>query len=124
MENEIMSVDMVVRLLLPNKSDIPYRGLLKRLMCKTPELTAYKETTVEMLHCRYDNLRLRDLKKLSPLQIIILQCFLDKFFKKEDIEKFMNVIDIMEKLNMSEVLFDKYPEEKFNEICDKILESK
>ena len=44
MENEIMSVDMVVRLLLPNKSDIPYRGLLKHLMCKTPELTAYKES--------------------------------------------------------------------------------
>ena len=36
----------------------------------------------------------------------------------------MDVKDIMEKLNLSEALFDKYPEEKFDEICDKILKSK
>jgi hypothetical protein len=93
-------------------------------MYKTPDLTHYHERTIQALQCRYDNLRLRDLKKLSPFQILLLECFLDKFFKEKDIQKFMNVIDIMEKFNMSEVLFDKYPEEKFDQICDKILETK
>jgi hypothetical protein len=124
MENETISVDMVIKLLLPNKSDIPYRGLLKRIMYKTPDLTHYHERTIQALHLKYDNLRLRDLKKLSSLQILLLECFLDKFFKEKDIQKFMNVIDIMEKFNMSEVLFDKFPEEKFDQICDKILEIK
>lgn len=123
MKNETLSADMVINLLLPATSDVPYRGLFKRMMYKTSGLNEYAEGLKTMLMKNY-NMRSRDLNKLSNMQLMFLHCFLEKFFDHKSIEKFMDVKDIMEKLNLSEALFDKYPEEKFDEICDKILKSK
>jgi hypothetical protein len=100
-----------------------YVDMLLRIMCNTPNLKEHGDEIIEYITNQYDFVDKEDLKKFSPIQLLLMYKFIDTYFNSDDLNnykkfceynernlieqndlsKYKNYEDIMTQVNIAEI---------------------
>ena len=100
-----------------------YVDMLLRIMCNTPNLKEHGDEIIEYIINQYDFVDKEDLKKFSPIQLLLMYKFIDTYFNSDDLNnykkfceynernfidqndlsKYKNFEDIMTQVNIAEI---------------------
>jgi hypothetical protein len=100
-----------------------YVDMLLRIMCNTPNLKEHGDEIIEYITNQYDFVDKEDLKKFSPIQLLLMYKFIDTYFNSDDLNnykkfceynernlidqndlsKYKNFEDIMTQVNIAEI---------------------
>ena len=100
-----------------------YVDMLLRIMCNTPNLKEHGDEIIEYITNQYDFVDKEDLKKFSPIQLLLMYKFVDTYFNSDDLNnykkfceynernlieqndlsKYKNYEDIMTQVNIAEI---------------------
>ena len=74
-----------------------YVDMLHRIMCHTPNLKEHGEEIVEYIANQYDFVDKEDLKKFSPIQLLLMYKFVDTYFNSDDLHNYRKFCEYNER---------------------------
>jgi hypothetical protein len=85
-----------------------YVEMLLRIMCNTPNLKEHGDEIIEYITNQYDFVDKEDLKKFSPIQLLLMYKFIDTYFNSDDLNNYKKFCEYNERNLIDQNDLSKY----------------
>ena len=85
-----------------------YVDMLLRIMCNTPNLKEHGDEIIEYIINQYDFVDKEDLKKFSPIQLLLMYKFIDTYFNSDDLNNYKKFCEYNERNLIDQNDLSKY----------------
>ena len=85
-----------------------YVDMLLRIMCNTPNLKEHGDEIIEYITNQYDFVDKEDLKKFSPIQLLLMYKFIDTYFNSDDLNNYKKFCEYNERNLIDQNDLSKY----------------
>jgi hypothetical protein len=105
--NNNFNIVEVIEVFTPNGKS-KYVDMLLRIMCNTPNLKEHGDEIIEYITNQYDFVNKEDLKKFSPIQLLLMYKFVDTYFNSDDLNNYKKFCEYNERNLIDQNDLSKY----------------
>jgi hypothetical protein len=105
--NNNFNIVEVIEVFTPNGKS-KYVDMLLRIMFNTPNLKEHGDEIIEYITNQYDFVSKEDLKKFSPIQLLLMYKFVDTYFNSDDLNNYKKFCEYNERNLIDQNDLSKY----------------
>ena len=105
--NNNFNIVEVIEVFTPNGKS-KYVDMLLRIMFNTPNLKEHGDEIIEYITNQYDFVNKEDLKKFSPIQLLLMYKFVDTYFNSDDLNNYKKFCEYNERNLIDQNDLSKY----------------
>ncbi len=106
-QDNIFNIVEAIELFVPEKKS-KYTNLMLRLMKISPNFDEHANEIIEHFVNSFPKINVDDLRKMKPMQLLLLFVFVDRFFNPNDMENFVRFCELNELGYIEETDLSKY----------------
>ncbi len=106
-QDNIFNIVEAIELFVPDKKS-KYTNLMLRLMKISPNFDEHANEIIEHFVNSFPKINVDDLRKMKPMQLLLLFVFVDRFFNPNDMENFVRFCELNELGYIEETDLSKY----------------